>query len=173
MAVIRSSNRSRSAPVVVTDPDVDPVPHDEEDEWAWWAPIPQEVEDYEDTLPGADSWWWHEDDEYDEQWFRLGARAAEVDDSPAWEMSVLQPCLSCGARADIDPVGTCELCRSADGRCSWCGLDPVVYESRRACRSCYQQLRRSRVTTRLELRLSMLEAAARRLDLRKRRRGDS
>lgn len=148
-----------------------PVADDESDEvWADWITCDQlpELLNCEELLPDP----LLDDclpDEYESQWDHNYGWSSRVDDAPRWEKEVLLPCTQCGDEDDLDPLGTCADCREADRRCSWCGLDPIVYESDGACRTCYQRLRRDRVTTGIALRLSMLDAAFRRADLRKRR----
>jgi hypothetical protein len=139
------------------------------DHYDWFLsdwPTP-DVHEYEDSLPDPteEDWW---PDEYEDLWYRRGD-ATDFDDAPAWELDVLPPCSRCGKPDDLDPNGTCSGCRLDDHRCSWCGLDPIVYEYDAACRTCYQRLRRSRVTNEPALHFSMLDAAFRRADLRKRR----
>ena len=161
MAVVRSTQRG---PVQLS-PSRDP----DEEEWDdCWCDPSAEILDDEEGLPDPwdDDHW--EPDEYDCQWDRAPAWDAPLDDSPAWEAEVRLPCVRCGERDDLDPLDTCARCRWADHRCSWCGLDPIVYISDRSCRTCYQRLRRARVTPEVLLRLSMLDAAFRRADLRKR-----
>jgi len=167
VALVRSTHRG---PVKL------PSPRDEDDEWGeasddWrmpWA-TPEILSD-EDPLVDPEE----EDrspDEYEHQWYRAGSSRDPINDSPVWEGEIGLPCTRCGERDDVDPLGTCSGCRDEDRRCSWCGLDPSVYSSDGSCRTCYQRLRRTRVTSELRLRLSMLDAAFRRADLRKRRLG--
>lgn len=144
------------------------------DEWERrWLERDQLMEDalaHEGTLPGRRySWEWESfDDEYVDAWYAVDDH--DIDDSPAWHAEAFVACGRCGRLDDLDPLGTCRSCRYKDRRCRWCGLDPWVYEIDEACRTCYQRLRRNRrVTNEEELHLSMLGAAFRRSDLRKRR----
>jgi hypothetical protein len=163
VAVVRSTHRGPVELAPIRDP--------HEDEWDdFYTDPPPEILDDEEALPDPwddDDW---EPDEYDYQWDRVPAWDSPLDDAPAWEAEVRLPCTRCGERDDLDPLETCARCRQADGRCSWCGLDPIVYSADTACRTCYQRLRRARVTSEFPLRLSMLNAAFRRADLRKRAR---
>ncbi|MDQ6879578.1 MAG: hypothetical protein M3082_18140 [Candidatus Dormibacteraeota bacterium] len=167
MGVVRSTHRGPVQALSRRDDDNEYEDQDE-DEWYWWGePLP-EVLDYEESLPDQsddDS----DGDEYEDQWYQGSRSLDAVDDSPAWVTDFCVSCARCGQQDDVDPLGTCTQCREDDRRCSWCGLDPTVYESSSACRTCYQRLRRTRVTNDLSLRLSMLEAAFRRAELRKRR----
>lgn len=66
------------------------------------------------------------------------------DDRAAWEREHgLRVCRRCHERDVLDPLGRCERCRTATGRCRWCGLDAVVYRRRAACRTCYRWLHRN------------------------------
>lgn len=163
VAVVRSTHRG---PVSIA---MDLVQSDDEEEWVWWWEPPPEEVAYEESLPDPFEGDWYSDP-YENRWDNSPSWASALDDSPAWEAGVWSPCERCGHNADLDPLHTCERCRVDDGRCFWCGLDPVVYDTNSACRTCYQQIRReTRVTSRLEMRLAMLDAAFRRADLRKRR----
>ncbi len=123
-------------------------------------------------LPRSDvEYDWEPTDQYEWLWDRLSTWLADIDDAPAWERDVKLPCSRCDEREVLDPRGTCSRCRVDDGRCAWCGLDPTVYSSNGACRTCYQRLRRAGVTNTGEQRIVLLEAAFRRSELRKRRQG--
>lgn len=173
VALIRSTDRGPVPPVPVRDPDDDWDEYDDQD--CGWVDVPAEVLAYEDSLDPTrmDRWGYYDATPYDDEYLALWDRHgnwSEPDHEHEWEDEMLSPCARCGDRDDLDPLGTCYWCREDDHRCTWCGLDPIVYESDRACRTCYQRLRRqTRVTNDLELRLSMLAAAFRRADLRKRR----
>ena len=161
----------RSADCV--DPPVLPGLEDDPEDLGFEPDVPSEVIAYEESLPDDDDGWSWEGDEYSLLWrASTGTRGHWEDGAPEWERSALDTCSRCGEGDDLDPLGTCARCRSMDGRCAWCGLDAVVYVADEACRTCYQRLRRNRpVTATLALRLSMLEAAFLRADLRFRRSG--
>ena len=166
-ALVRSTHRG---PVMMPlHREVDDAWGEASDDWRvpWWTP---EIDSDDEGLVDLEDEDWFPD-EYEDQWYRAGDCHDPIDDSPAWEAEVRSPCDRCGQRDDLDPLGTCSGCRDEDHRCSWCGLDPFVYSSDSSCRTCYQRLRRTRVTSELGLRLSMLDAAFRRADLRKRRLG--
>jgi hypothetical protein len=164
--LVRSTHRG---PVVAAAPPNYGGGEEGDDFLSWWSPQP-EVQEYEDSLPSSNEDDWASQDPYEMQWDRVeGWLLSIIDDAPTWEREVWLPCAECGQRDDLDPLTTCSRCREDDGRCCWCGLDPVVYESDASCRTCYQRLRRTRVTRDLAFRLSMLDAAFKRSDLRKRR----
>ena len=103
---------------------------------SWWRWVDDEELDEEESLPEHDferaagpAWW-------DWVW--------PNDDRAAWEREVgLRKCRRCHRLNIVDPLGRCVRCRVAMGRCSWCGLDPIVYRRAQACRSCYRWLHRN------------------------------
>ena len=133
--------------------------------------------DYEESLDrDADEWhWYRPDDRYDEMAEAVAYdRFARIDDRPAWEQALTAAaCRICQGELELDALGTCPSCRRADGRCAWCGLDPVVYTSTESCRTCYRHLDRVGATKRPwddpRLRVTLLVAGFRRSDLRQRR----
>lgn len=133
---------------------------------------------YEQSLdPDAYDWRWDpREDRYEEMADAVGYHALDgIDDRPAWERGLTDPrCRRCERELELDVLGTCEICRRADGRCTWCGLDPVVYTSTESCRACYRHLDRVGAMERPwndpRLRVTLLVAGFRRSDLRQRRR---
>lgn len=170
MKKIRSSGRLPKPKAV--DPDTFSGENFEESEDdSWWSPIAEEARRYEETLPdgGDDYWYDHEPDAYEDAWDRVGGWLADLEDNPDWTRRGKDRCRRCEAYDFVDPLGICAECRAEDDRCRWCGLDLLEYRRLRACRTCYQRLRRSTVTDPVERAESMMKAAFLRHDLRKRR----
>ncbi len=80
--------------------------------------------------------WWHVRDRW--------RYADPLDDRPDWdresETPPLRVCRRCGVSAELDPLRHCGRCRTALGRCQWCGLDPAKYKRMDACATCYRWL---------------------------------
>jgi hypothetical protein len=162
MGVIRSSNKPpEPAPTqVLADGDED------EEFFAWRWEEPELIAD-ELTLPEHPGLSYCYEDEYEHMAY-LHRVGWDFDARPAWEHDIEARCSTCNEVDDLDPLGTCWSCRLRDHRCQWCGLDRLVYMTEGSCRTCYQRLRRTSVTSEEALRTSMMEAAFRRSELRKR-----
>lgn len=170
MKKIRSSGRLPKPKTVDPETFSSEKLEESEDDY-WWSPIAEEARRYEETLPdaGDDRWYEHEPDSYEAAWDRVGGWRDNLEDEPDWVRRGKDPCRRCDEYDFVDPLGTCAECRADDDRCRWCGLDQLEYRGRRACRTCYQRLRRSTVTGSVERAESMMRAAFLRHDVRKRR----
>jgi hypothetical protein len=104
-----------------------------EDISAYFESVDASTMAYEESLdPDAYDWsWYPREDRYDQMADRVEYSVLEaVDDRPAWERGLTAPhCKRCEREREVDVLGTCESCRRAEGRCTWCGLDPVIYGS--------------------------------------------
>lgn len=131
-----------------------PVPLRDTPCMGWWDAFDSPLADEEGTLPAP-----LEDELFDEFDFIawLSYEEVELDDRPEWEKDLGErKCKRCSEMAMLDSLRHCRPCRIALGRCSWCGIDSIVYIQPAACGACYRWLRRN-------LRPGGLRAAQRRL----------